>query len=150
MKRVLCIVLCIFAVFCRTSAQTASYTLVGAEIKSPSSVLITLKTFCEKKKTVDLEAKCAALRIIMFDGLDGTIYNKPLLAQGTIALSESAAYFDDLFFNRLSDVVKSIKMESDFKKAENGEKSTLYTVVVNYIQLKKDLEKNKIKNQLGI
>jgi len=39
---------------------------------------------------------------------------------------------------------------SDFKKAEKNEKSTLYSVEVNYIQLKKDLEKNKISKQLGL
>lgn len=150
MKRILFVVLCVFAVFCRISAQTASYTLLGAEVKSPSSVLITLKTFGEKKKTVDLEAKCAAIRIIMFDGLDGTIYNKPLLNQGTMALHENEEYFDNLFNNRISDVVRSATMKSDFKKAEKGEKSTLFLVDVNYIQLKKDLEKNKIKKQLGI
>ena len=41
-------------------------------------------------------------------------------------------------------------MESRFRKAEKSDKSTLYTIVVNYIQLKKDVESNKIKKQLGI
>lgn len=149
MKRFLLLTLLLCST-CSLFSQTASYTLVGAEVKSPSSVLITLKTFGEKKKTVDLEAKCAALRIIMFDGLDGTIYNKPLLNQGTMALHENEEYFDNLFNNRISDVVRSATMKSDFKKAEKGEKSTLFMVEVNYIQLKKDLEKNKIKKQLGI
>lgn len=149
MKRFLLLSLLLCSV-CSLFSQTTSYTLLGAEVKSPSSVLITLKTFGEKKKTVDLEAKCAAIRIIMFDGLDGTIYNKPLLNQGTMALHENEEYFDNLFNNRISDVVRSATMKSDFKKAEKGEKSTLFLVDVNYIQLKKDLEKNKIKKQLGI
>ncbi|MCH5308865.1 MAG: hypothetical protein J1E58_03310 [Prevotella sp.] len=131
-------------------AQTANYSFVSAEIKSPSSVQVTLKTFADKRKSADMEAKCAALRIIMFDGIKGTIYNRPLLNQGTIALHENSEYFDNLFNNRLSDVIRMATMKSDFKKAEKGEKSTLYTIDVNYIQLKKDLEKNKIKTQLGL
>lgn len=131
-------------------SQSESYVFVSAEVKSPSSVLITLKTYASKKKTVEFEAKCAALRIAMFDGISGTIYRKPLLNQGTLALSENSGYFEDLYNNRLSDVIRSSSMKSDFKKAEEGEKSTLFTIDLNYIQLKKDLESNKIKKQLGI
>ena len=134
----------LFLVFCCINilvyAQSSSYKYLGAEVNSPSSVCVSLKIFAEKKKSVEQEAKCAALRIILFDGLPGTIYNKPLLKQGTIAFRENEEFFNDLFNNRLSDVVKTAVMESKFKKAEKGEKSTLYTVEVNYIQLKKELE----------
>ena len=131
-------------------AQNYEYEYVKASIKSPSSVSITLKTFADKKSTVDHEAKCAALKIILFEGLQGTIYSKPLLSQGLLALDEHPDYFDKLFNERLSYIIKSAKMESGFRKAEKSDKSTLYTVVVNYIQLKKDVENNKIKKQLGI
>lgn len=140
-----------FLFFCiKSYSQTEDYTYVSAEVKSPSSVIITLKTFAPKKKTVDFEARCAALRIAMFDGINGTIYSKPLLSQGTIALSQKANYFEHLFNNRLAEVIKNSTMKSDFKKAEKGEKSTLYTIELNYIQLKKDLEKNNIKKQIGL
>lgn len=131
-------------------AQNCEYVYINASIQSPSSVSITLKTFADKKSMVDFEAKCAALKIIMFEGLQGTIYSKPLLSQGIIALDENPDYFSKLFNERLSYIIKSTKMESGFRKAEKGEKSSLYTVVVNYIQLKKDVESNKIKKQLGI
>ena len=36
------------------------------------------------------------------------------------------------------------------KNAEMDEKSTLYLIEVNYIQLKRDLEKNKNSKQLEI
>lgn len=149
-KRTFFLLFCIFSLYTGLSAQNASYYFVNAEVKSPSSVLITLKTMADKKKSVDFEAKCAVLRIAMFDGIPGTIYGKPLLNQGTIALSENKEYFDDLFNNRMFDVIRTATMKSDFRKAEKGEKSTLFTVDLNYIQLKKDLEKNNIKKQLGI
>lgn len=133
-----------------TFSQNYNYTFIEAKVISPSSVEITLKTFADKKKTVDIEAKCAALRIVMFDGIEGTIYNKPLLNQGTSTIHDNPSYFEELFNYRLSDFIKSAKMLSGFKKAEKGEKSTIYNVEVNYIQLKKDLEKNKIKKQLGL
>ena len=50
----------------------------------------------------------------------------------------------------MSDVIKRTTMESKFKEAEKGENSTLYTVEVNYIQLKKDLEHHKIRKELGL
>lgn len=131
-------------------SQTARYTFIEAKVKSPSSVEITLKTFADKKKTVGMEAETAALRIAMFDGLGGTIYNKPLLDQGISALHDNPLYFNELFTSRLSDVVKGSKMLTGFKKAEKGEKSTIYNVEINYIQLRKDLEKNKIKKPLGL
>lgn len=131
-------------------SQNSSYVYVEGKVKSPTSVTITLKTFATKKKEVDKEAKCAALKIIMFDGVEGTIYNRPLLRQGISALHDDEGFFNILFNERLSDYIKQAKMLSNFKKAEKDEKSTLYSVEVNYIQLKKDLENNKISKQLGI
>ncbi len=131
-------------------SQSSNYAYIEGIVKSPSSVIITLKTFATKKKEVDKEAKCAALKIIMFDGVEGTIYNRPLLRQGVAALHDNEEFFSAMFNDRLSDYIKQAKMQSDFKKAEKEEKSTLYSVEVNYIQLKKDLEKNKISKQLGI
>ena len=130
------------------SSQNSNYVFVEGKVKSPSSVTITLKTFASKKKEVSKEANCAALKIIMFDGVDGTIYHKPLLNQGVSALHENESFFNVLFNERLSDYVKQSNMISDFKKAEG--KSTLFSVEVNYIQLKKDLERNKISKHLGI
>lgn len=131
-------------------SQTASYSLIGTKIKSPSSVEITLMTYATKKKSVEKEANCAALHIIMFDGLAGTIYNKPLLDKGLTVINENPVYFENLFNSRLSDFIKCSKMLSKFKKAEKGKKSTIYCIEVNYIQLRKDLEKNNIKTQLGL
>lgn len=131
-------------------SQNANYVYIEGKAISPSSVTITLKTFAAKKKEVDKEAKCAALKIIMFDGVEGTIYNRPLLKQGTAALHDNEDFFNTMFNERLSNYIKQAKMLSDFKKAERDEKSTLYSVEVNYIQLKKDLEKNKISKHLGI
>ena len=130
--------------------QNSNYLFVEGNVKSPSSVTVILKTFAAKKKDVEKEAKCAALKIVMFDGVEGTIYNRPLLSQGVAALHDNEYFFDTLFNSNLSDYIKQAKMLSDFKKAEKDEKSTLYSVEVNYIQLKKDLEKNKIRKQLGL
>lgn len=135
-----------FKAFC----QNSNYVFVEGKVKSPSSVTVILKTFAPKKKDVEKEAKCAALKIIMFDGVEGTIYNRPLLSQGIAALHDNEYYFDTLFNSNLADYIKYTKMLSNFKKAEKNEKSTLYSVEVNYIQLKKDLEKNKISKQLGL
>ena len=74
---------------------------------------------------MDKEAKCAALKIIMFDGVEGTIYNRPLLRQGVAALHDNEEFFSAMFNDRLSDYIKQAKMQSDFKKAEKEEKSTL-------------------------
>jgi len=131
-------------------SQNSNYVYVEGNVKSPSSVTVVLKTFAAKKKEVEKEAKCAALKIVMFDGVEGTIYNRPLLNQGIVALHDNEYFFDTLFNSNLSDYIKHTKMLSDFKKAEKNEKSTLYSVEVNYIQLKKDLEKNKISKQLGL
>lgn len=131
-------------------SQNSNYVYVEGNVKSPSSITIILRTFAAKKKEVEKEAKCAALRIIMFDGVEGTIYYRPLLRQGVAALHENENYFDTLFNTKLSDYVKQTNKLSDFKKAEKDGKSTLYSVEVNYIQLKKDLENNRISKQLGL
>ncbi len=150
MRKIIVLSFVVLLSFSKAFSQNSSYVFIEGNVKSPSSVTIILKTFAEKKKDLEKEARCAALKVIMFDGVEGTIYHRPLLRQGIAALHDNEYYFDVLFNTKLPDYIKQTKMLSDFKKAEKDEKSTLYSVEVNYIQLKKDLEKSKISKQLGI
>lgn len=148
MKRFMLLSLSVMLFVLGAFAQDASYKFISAEVNSAKSVIILLKTYSTNKKLVEKEAQYAALKIAMFDGVDATIYNKPIIAQGVSALDEHRIFFYDLFDNKLPYYIKSTKMMSGFKKAESGEKSTLYSVEINYIQLKKDLERRKISRQL--
>lgn len=129
--------------------QNARYELLDSKLTSQTVAKIQLKTFCDKKKYVDYEAECAALRIILFDGLGKSIYSRPLLDSGEkTSFEQFPAYFDNLFIERYSDFVASYNMISKFKKGDK-DKSTIYEVEVKVIALRKDLEKNGIKQKIG-
>jgi hypothetical protein len=101
------------------------------------------------KKTLEADALIAAIKIVLFEGMPSTQYNKALLQIGEkTALQQYDTYFADLFENgRYTDFIKSSKQLSKFKKAEN--KGTLFEVEVKILQLRKDLEGNRILTKIG-
>ena len=63
-------------------AQNARYFVVGSEVESATTVKLQIKTFCQEKDVVDVEAQCAAIRAVLFDGIPNTTFHKALLAEG--------------------------------------------------------------------
>ncbi|MDE6216039.1 hypothetical protein [Bacteroides sp.] len=131
-------------------AQSVFYQLVESEKISSSVVKLSLKVYGKNKKTIDADAQYAAIRVALFDGCPNTMYNKPLLDDGeTTSFEQYPSYFDGLYNYRLSDFIASCIAVSKFKGADK-KKGTLYEIQVKVLQLKKDLEKNGIKNKIGI
>ena len=131
-------------------AQSCGYLHVETTSSSQEEVTFVLKVFCDNKKTLDYEANIAALRCVMFDGIPDTRFSKPLLSGGEkTEMEKHQDYFENLYDSRWTDFVKSYKMISKFKKS-GDKKSTLFEVTVKASLLRKDLEKNRIKNILGI
>lgn len=130
--------------------KTPTYVVVHSELESASVVKLQIKIFSTNKKTVDVEAQCAAIRYILFDGVPNTPYQKPMLSDGEKTLTKKyPAYFNTLFSDSYSDFILNYSMLSKFKKA-GDDKSTLYEIKVKILQLREDLEKNNIRKQIGI
>lgn len=130
--------------------QVPKYVVVNSELESTSVVKLQIKTFSKDKSTVDADAQRAAIRTILFDGIPETQYRKPMLNDGEKSLTEQhPTYFYKLFNDRYTDFIINYSMLSKFKKADK-DKSTLYEVRVKILQLRKDLEKNNIRKQIGI
>ena len=130
--------------------QVPKYVVVHSELESASVVKLQIKTFSKDKNTVDADAQRAAIRTILFDGIPETQYRKPMLNDGEKTLTEQhPTYFYKLFNDRYTDFIIDYSMLSKFKKADK-DKSTLYEVRVKILQLRKDLEKNNIRKQIGI
>ena len=130
--------------------QVPKYVVVNSELESTSVVKLQIKTFSKDKSTVDADAQRAAIWTILFDGIPETQYRKPMLNDGEKSLTEQhPTYFYKLFNDRYTDFIINYSMLSKFKKADK-DKSTLYEVRVKILQLRKDLEKNNIRKQIGI
>lgn len=131
-------------------AQSVTYRLIGAENVSSSVVKMTLMVYGKSKKTIDADAKYAALKNVLFDGCPNTPYNKSLLEDGEeTSFEDNPSYFNNLYNNRLNDFIVSCSALSKFKRGDN-KKGTLYEIKVKVLQLRKDLEKNGIRKKLGI
>lgn len=132
------------------SAQLSGYLYEGTTSSSQEDVTFTLKVFCNDKRIIDQQANLAAIRCVIFNGVPGTRFSKPLLTEGEATMmQEYPGYFDDLYNNRWTDFVKECKMMTKFKKS-GDKKSTIYEVTVKASMLRKDLENKNIKRKLGI
>ncbi len=132
-----------------TFAQN-NYKVVDVVSVNSSKVCFDLKIYSKSKKTINQDAALAAVKAVMFEGIDGSAFSKPLLPQGEqVCMQEHPTYFTNLFNITYADFVSNCTMKSKFKKADD-DKSTLFEVEVKVIQLRRDLEKNKIKTKIAL
>lgn len=148
MKKIfILVILCITQIFCY--AQN-NYNVIDVVSATSSKVCFDLKVYGNSKKTINQDAAIAAIKAVMFEGIEGSAFSKPLLPQGErVCMQEHPAYFSNLFNTTYADFVTNCTMKSKFKKA-GDDKSTLFEVEVKVIQLRRDLEKNKIKTKIAL
>ena len=148
-KRILCIIGLMLLTHTGLYAQFAAFYVSKSEQVSTTVVRLTLTVVAKDKKLVEYEAVCAAIRVVMFSGCPNTKYNKPLLDVGeATAFEQNPEYFNKLYNYRVGDFISSCMPLTKFKGAEGN--GTKYEVDVNVLMLRKDLEKNGIRNKLGI
>lgn len=148
MKKLILITGLIIGAICSAVAQESAYALVQSKTVSSDIVRLQINVFCKDKQRIETEAKCAAIRAVLFDGAGVPPYVKPLLNEGEQTMKQTfPSYFDNLFTSRYPDFIRQCAAKSKFKRSEN--KSTLYEVEVKILLLRKDLEKNQIKRQIG-
>lgn len=137
--------------FCGSAfSQQANYKIVTTESSSSSNVKVKLLVYGKSKKTIDAEAQCAALRIVLFDGCPNTTFSKALMEDGEVtSVQKFPQYFESLYGGRYSDFIASYEATSSFKKGDN-KKGTEYIVEVKVLGLRKDLEKNGLKRKIGL
>lgn len=145
------LIICILLLFpILGKAQMVEYRYAETVSEIQGDVTFRLFVFCDSKKMLDSTACLAGVRCVMFNGIPGTKFSKPLLNDGEKTLmSKFPGYFKDLYGTRYADYVKDCVMLSKFKKSGQG-KSTLFEITVKAFDLRKDLEKNHIKTTFGI
>lgn len=130
--------------------SSVSWRLAEATYLPNSNIEMRIVLYGAKKKDIYYHAKCAAIKILLFDGIGTGGYAKPLLSDGEHTVFQSyPSYIQNLYRKRYNDFIMNCTMESEFKKAD-AEKGTSFNVVVKASLLRRDLEKNGLKNKIGI
>ena len=144
------IILFVVGLISTTTFAQNNYKVVEVISTNSSKVCFDLKVYGNSKKTIGQDAAIAAVKAVMFEGIEGTAFSKPLLPQGErTCVQQYPVYFTNLFNTTYADFVTTCTMKSKFKKADD-DKSTLFEVEVKVIQLRRDLEKNKIKTKIAL
>ena len=146
------IVVIAVAIICCTSlySQGVNYIVLASEQTSSSSVRLKLIVYGKSKKTIDVDAQCAALQVALFDGCPNTSFSKAFIEDGKMtSFDNHPHYFEKLYSTRYSDFIMSCEATSDFKKGDKN-KGTEYSVEIKMLSLRKDLEKNGIKRKIGL
>ena len=131
-------------------SQAVSYRVLITEATSSANVSIEMIVYGKSKKTIDHDAQCAALRVVLFDGCPNTPYSKALLEDGEATSSEKfPQYFESLYSARFPDFISFCEASSAFKKGDKN-KGTKYKVEVKVLNLRKDLEENHIRRKIGL
>lgn len=146
MKYKLLLILSFFSILSIGANRTSPYSIIESKDSDNGKVILTLISYCNDKKQFEKEAICDALRIVMFEGVETPRFKKPLLSFGeSTAFRDHPEYFEDLYNNRCYDFVKNIEQQSKYSK-KNG---TTFTIEVDVIKLRKDLEKENVLKHIG-
>lgn len=139
------ILVMLFTLITQFSYAQSMYKIDSVLYSDPTKVCINIKIYVKSKKSIGKEAAINAIRAVLFDGIEGTCFAKPLLSQGEqVSKQQFPIYFNELFDTNYSDFIGECTMCSKFRKADKGN-ATMFRVEVKTIQLRKDLEKNKIR-----
>lgn len=127
-----------------------SWNLSEVKYLHDSNIDMVIVLYGVKKKDAAYHAKCAAIKLLLFEGVGVGGNAKPLLPEGEhSAYQSNPSYFQNLYSTTYNDFIKNCTIESEYKKADE-EKGTKFRVVVKTMLLRRDLENNRIKNKMGI
>ena len=145
------LLICSLIFFCAfAKAQSYQYQYVETLSENQSEITFTMNVFCDSKKTFEQSAYLSGLRCVLFDGIPGSKFSKPLLSEGERTLMDKHPdYFQELYGWRYADFLPECRQLTKLKKS-GAYKTALMQMTVKVMNLRKDLEKNNIKTKLGI
>ena len=127
-----------------------SYSVENVEYLSTSDVQVSMIVYNSKKKEVENDAKCSAIRMFLYDGVGHGVFSRALLPDGEqTSFQNNWNYLHNLYENRLTDFISECTMKSAFRKADK-QKGTRFVIIVHANKLRRDLEKNNMKRQMGL
>ena len=130
-------------------AQDCKYSVVESSMSGNDAVTITLNVDVKDKKNLEKEAEFAALKVLMFDGVPNTRYNRPFMKEGYKSVyAQHPTYFQTLYNTTSSDYISDIEILTKFKKSDN--KTTKVKITVKPLWLRRNLESNGIIKRMGL
>ncbi len=149
MKKIFLFLLSSIIWFVPIKAQDCKYTVLEAAMSGSDDVALTLNIDVKDKKILEKEAEFAALKVLIFDGVPNTKYNRPFLKDGyKAAYTQNPTYFQTLYNNIAPDFVKEYEALSKFRKSNNN--TTKVRVIVKPLVLRRNLETNGILKRIGL
>ncbi len=116
-----------------------------------SEVTLRVSLYGIKKKNFIDQTTVEALKRVLFRGVEGTKFNRPLVGQDEDRLlKEHSDYFNTLFSKRASSFVNMFVPQVVGKKDDTGKKIWIADVTVNVKALREDLEKHGIIRKFGL
>lgn len=146
MKKILSFLLLL--IFTLTGARSQQTVVLSAD---DNLVTVRVTLYDIKKKEFQKATTDEALRTVLFRGLPGTSFSRPLVGydENTI-INENRVYFDELFSGRTMTFTHGFIPQIAGKKDATGKKAWTADITVNMKALRGDLEHNKIIRKFGL
>ncbi len=126
------------------------YKIIDIQYLSSSNLKMDIMLYDSKKSDLTQNARYAALKTLLYDGVGKGVFSFPLLQDGEeTSISKRPDYFYRLYAYRLNDFFGETSIISNYKKGDTN-KGTLCEVIVKAILLRRDLENNNIKQKMGL
>lgn len=149
MKKILLFLIFTLIGFVPVKAQDCKYTVLETSMSGTDDVAITLNVDVKDKKNLEKEAEFAALKVLIFDGVPNTKYNRPFMKEGyKAAYTRNPTYFQTLYNNIAPDFVKEYEVLTKFRKSNDN--TTKVKVIVKPLLLRRNLETNGILKRIGL
>ena len=147
MKRII-----LFAVFILGIVSTAC-AQYQTNVLSSTNTAVKLRCtgYAKNKKKALAEAELAAIKAVLFHGIDNTQSQTALIpTTEQEAMKKHKSYFNNLYSGGYRDLISSSEIVQPFSKDTNKRKNIVVDVTVKVRVLREDLEKNGVIRRFGL
>lgn len=146
MKRLSFLIMILLGVYCCASAQYQ----VNYISSTNTSITVRSVGYAKNKKLALIDAELAALRAVLFQGIDEAP-NKTALIPGTEEkeMKQHKDYWDSFYYGRYREFISNSEIVQPFAKDINKRKNIVIDVTIKIRALREDLEKNGIIRKFG-
>lgn len=147
MKRIILFAILILGIVSTADAQYQTNILSSTN----TTVKLRCTGYAKNKKKALAEAELAAIKAVLFHGIDNTQSQTALIPiTEQEAMKQHKKYFSDLYSGGYRDFISSSEIVKPFSKDINKRKNIVIDITVKVRVLREDLEKNGVIRRFGL
>lgn len=142
--------ICTFILLLLVSFTAFSQNSVSFISETKDEITVRILVYARNEKNAVIEAKLYAINSLLFRGISGSSYSRPIIGTDEERIvNEHLDYFDSFYNSRYLSFITSAIPKSKLVKDETKRKCMVFDVSIKKLTLKRDLEDSGVIRKFG-